>query len=39
MSGIDIVNLLKQKGYATPADVTRWLNEAFPTWPRPDAGR
>src|SRR5262249_49722128 len=31
MSGIDIVNLLKEKGYATPADVMRWLDEAFPT--------
>jgi Restriction endonuclease AspBHI N-terminal/Restriction endonuclease len=31
LSGVDIVNLLRQKGYATPAEVTRWLNEAFPT--------
>jgi hypothetical protein len=30
LSGVDIVDLLRQKGYATPADVTRWLNEAFP---------
>ena len=30
LSGVDIVNLLRQKGYATPLDVTRWLNEAFP---------
>jgi hypothetical protein len=29
-SGIDIVNLLKQKGYGTSADVGRWLAEAFP---------
>lgn len=35
MSGIDIVNLLKQKGYATPADVTHWLKEAFPTTASP----
>lgn len=31
MSGIDIVSLLKQKGYATAAEVTRWLAEAFPS--------
>jgi hypothetical protein len=30
LSGADIVNLVRQKGYATPSDVTRWLNEAFP---------
>jgi hypothetical protein len=33
MSGADIVNLLRQKGYSTPAGVTRWLREAFPTDP------
>jgi hypothetical protein len=35
MSGVDIVGLLRRKGYGTPADVTRWLNEAFPTGPAP----
>src|ERR1700722_13239698 len=30
MAGVDIVTLLQEKGYTTPAEVTRWLNEAFP---------
>jgi hypothetical protein len=30
MSSIDIVNLLRQKGYASPGDVTRWLHEPSP---------
>jgi hypothetical protein len=31
LAGIDIVNLLREKEYAAPAEVTRWLNDAFPT--------
>jgi hypothetical protein len=31
LAGIDIVNLLEEKGYSSPAEVTRWLNDAFPT--------
>lgn len=30
MAGVDIVTLLQEKGFTTPAEVTRWLNEAFP---------
>ena len=30
IAGVDIVSLLQKKGYTTPAEVTRWLNEAFP---------
>ena len=29
-SGVDIVNLLKEKGRNIPAEVGRWLQEAFP---------
>ena len=36
ISGIDIVNLLRQKGYATAVDATRWLREAFPAVDRGD---
>jgi hypothetical protein len=27
---MDIVNLLGEKGYATPDDVKRWMGDAFP---------
>ena len=30
LAGRDITELLREKGYPTPADVTRWLSEAFP---------
>lgn len=30
IAGVDIVDLLRAKGYATPAEVTQWLNDAFP---------
>jgi hypothetical protein len=29
-SGSDIIDLLRQKGYATPASVSHWLSETFP---------
>lgn len=30
LAGSDLVDLLREKGYSTPAEITRWLREAFP---------
>lgn len=30
LAGSDLVALLREKGYSTPGEVTRWLGEAFP---------
>jgi Restriction endonuclease AspBHI N-terminal/Restriction endonuclease len=31
LAGADLVDVLREKGYSTPDQVTRWLSEAFPT--------
>ena len=30
LAGADLVDLVREKGYSTPGDITHWLREAFP---------